>query len=250
MRSFLFIMFTLFLSVPLQAEDMQKYLNETQIIVQQGKYEEALERYIWFHEHALEHDKAMYGVRLSFALSYWKQLGDVYPPAKQALIEIRDRKTLQLQKGEGNVALFHDVTSLNRTLLENNKTIELFEQIDKVNPALAKNCWRIAKDAVIAAGRIDLARKYLGDMAGEFAAVKAMYDRNTALYNNPKIGGERFKKYNENRFVEECLSLIKVAVAIGNLDVAKEIQTKALTVVNDARLRDAIVTNATTVKSI
>jgi len=64
---------------------MQKYLSDTQQMVREGRYQEALERFVWFHDHALEHEpSAMYGVRLSFALSYWKSLGDVYPPAMTA----------------------------------------------------------------------------------------------------------------------------------------------------------------------
>lgn len=70
-----------FIAVSSRGEDMQKYLSDTQEMVRQGKNQEALERFVWFHDHALEHEPAgMYGVRLSFALSYWKALGDVYPP--------------------------------------------------------------------------------------------------------------------------------------------------------------------------
>jgi len=60
-------------------QDMCKYMDDTHTLVKQGKYAEALERMIWFHNHALEHELGMYGVRLSFALSEWKELGDVYP---------------------------------------------------------------------------------------------------------------------------------------------------------------------------
>jgi len=45
-------------------------------LAHQGKNEEALERFLWFHDHALEHDPAMHGVRLPYALSSWtKQQG-------------------------------------------------------------------------------------------------------------------------------------------------------------------------------
>jgi len=60
---------------------MQVYLNETNKMVKKGQYKEALQRFIWFNEHALEYDESMTGVRLSFALGYWKELGDIYPPA-------------------------------------------------------------------------------------------------------------------------------------------------------------------------
>ncbi|MCK5605922.1 hypothetical protein KAR91_28755 [Candidatus Pacearchaeota archaeon] len=243
MRTLLVVIVALMvLSSQVQAEDMQKYLSDTQEMVRQGRYKEALERYIWFHNHALEHAPAMYGVRLSFALGFWKTLGDVYPAAKKALIETRDRKTHQIEKGEGNASLFHDVSSLNETLEEGSKTIELFEYLDKENPKLAKQCWNVAKNEVISTKRFDLVRKYLGNPVREFSRVKAMYDYNTTLYNNPQIGGAEFKAYNEDHFVEESLRLIEVAVALGDERAVKEIQKKALAVVDDYRLRDTITT--------
>ena len=64
---------------------MQKYLSDTQEMVRKGKYKEALERFVWFHEHALEHDPAMTGVRLSFA---------VCPIGRRSPTSTRRRRTL------------------------------------------------------------------------------------------------------------------------------------------------------------
>ena len=142
----LIILFILQIPLSVYAEDMQQYLKDTQTMVLRGMHKEALERYIWFHDHALEHDAKMDEVRLSSALESWKSLGNIYPPAKLALEETRDRKTDQILKGEGNVRLFHDVVALNRTLDEKNKTTVLFETLDRENPALAQHCWDIAKE--------------------------------------------------------------------------------------------------------
>lgn len=232
--------FIVLMALPSKADDMQKYLGDTQELVRQGKHQEALERFIWFHEHALEKDRAMYGVRLSFALSYWKSLGDVFPPAQTALAEMRDRTSKQVTDNGGNDALFHDVVALNRTLDENSKTVELFQTIDQTKPDLAKKYWNVARDAVIEAKRYDLVRKYIGNPAAEFTRIKAAYDLNTRLYDKPKIGGAQFKAYNENHFVGESLQLITVVLALDSHKAAKEVQEKALAVVDDRRLRDAI----------
>lgn len=228
-----------FLASAAHAKDMQEYLSTTHDLVRQGEHEEALERFIWFHNHALEHDRAMYGVRLSFALGYWKQLGDAHPPALEAMEEIRDEKTKLLKDGGGDFALFHDVLALNRTLGENRKTIQLFEQIDEEQPERAKEFWRVAKDLVLDQKRYDLARKHLKDPVQAFNEAKADYERNLALYDNPQVGGERFAAYNEKSLVEESLRLIKLALAFENEAAAKEIQQKALDLVDDDRLRDA-----------
>lgn len=96
---------------------------------------------------------------------------------------------------------------------ENEKTVQLFKQIDEDDPERAKQFWDIASDPVIEAKNYDLARKYIGNPVREFRKVKASYDRNTALYDDPRIGGESFVAYNENRLAEESLKLIELALA-------------------------------------
>lgn len=227
------------ISLSTYAEDMQKYLSDIQDLVRQGKNQEALERFLWFHDHALEHAPSMYGVRLSFALSYWKQLGVVYPPALTAMKKTRDDKTILLENQKGNPSLFHDIVSLNETLGEDSKTVDLFRKLDQEQKDLATQCWDMAKKAIIKAKAYDLARKYIGNPTREFGKVKAMYDQNTTMYGGKNFG-EPFKAWNENNLVKETLQLIEVAIALDDSKAAKEIQEKALAIVNDYRLRDAI----------
>jgi len=221
-------------------ENMQKHLNDTRELIQAGKYQEALDRHIWFHDHALEHQPSMYGVRLSFALSSWKELADKYPPAMDKLKSVRDQKTKLIEDGQGNHSLFHDVSSINETLRETSKTVELFRILDQKYPSQAKECWNVANDSVIEAKAYDLARKYIGNPVREFTKVKEMYEHNKTLYKNPRIGGDHFKAYNENHFVEECLKVIEIALALDDKKAAGEIQTKALAILDDHRLQDAL----------
>ena len=220
-------------------EDMQKYLSDTQDLIHQEKYQEALDRLVWFHDHALEHDPAMYGVRLSFALGYWKQLGDVYPPALEALKKTRDDKTALLENQKGNRKLFHDVMALNRTLGEDGRTVDLFRKLDQEQIDLAAQCWEIAKEAIIKAKAYDLARKYISNPVREFGKVKAKYDQFTARYGGKNFGVP-FKAWNENNLVEETLRLIELALSLDDAKAAKDIQAEALTLLDDRRLRDAI----------
>lgn len=235
----LIVVIILFASLSAHAEDMQKYLSDTQDLVRQGKNQEALDRFLWFHNHALEYEPAMYGVRLSFALMYWKQLGDAYPPALTAMKKTRDDKTILLENQKGNFSLFHDVVALNSTLGEDNKTVDLFRKLDQEQKDLATQCWDVAKVAVIKAKAYDLARKYVGNPMREFGKIKENYDNNVTM-NQDKKFGEHFKAWNENHFVEETILLINVAVALNDTKAAKEIQEKALTILDDYRLRDAI----------
>lgn len=231
---------TALMLLPAEAKDMQAYLSETEAMVGAGKHKEALERFIWFHDHSLEHDPSMYGVRLSFALSSWNELGKVYEPAKTALVETRDRKQKAILDGTQDKRIFHDVVALNRTLGEEEKTVSLFEAVDAKHPATAKEYWPMAKDAVIAEKRYDIAKKYLVDLSEEFTKLKKNYDSNVSHYDDPRFGGERFKKYNENNLVQESLKLIEVALALDDEKAAQDIQTKASSIIDDPRLSKAI----------
>ncbi len=228
-------------SLSVHAEDMQKYLSDTQDLVRQGKHQAALERFLWFHDHALDHDPAMYGVRLSFALGYWMQLGDVYPPAMTAMKKTRDDKTALLEEQKGNRSLFHDVVALNNAFTEDIKTVELFRKLDQKQKDLATQCWNVAKKAIIGSKAYDLARKYIGNPVREFDKIKAMYDRDVTMNEGTNFD-ERFKAYNENHFVEETIRLIDFAIALNETKAAREIQEMALAVLDDYRLRDAFST--------
>lgn len=228
----------------IQAEDMHKYLSETNDLARTGKHEEALKRHIWYHDHALEHAPGMYGVRLSFALGGWKELGEKYPPAMKALVEVRDRKMKSILDGKESHNLFQDVAAINEVLGEPEKTVSLFEQVDEKQPKVAKGYWNVAKDAVIDAKRYDLAGKYIGDPVSEFIRVKDMYAQGMRLYNDPRVSEDGLKAYIkasiENDLVEESLQLIEGCNALNNSKAALEIQASALALVEDPRLRDAI----------
>ncbi len=224
------------------AEDMQQYLNETQQMVRHGKYEQALERFQWFHEHAIEHDPGMSEIRLSFALSYWKSLGDAYPPARAALVETRDRTANRFADAP-SFSVAQELVALNRTLDEGAKNLELFHSLDRNNAVAAQQCWILFKDAVIAAKQYDLAHKYVGDAQSAFVKMKAMYDLTTTLYKKQPDGGKLLTQWNEKHFVDESLQLIEVELAVNEADTAQKIQQQALGVIDDARLRNAIPKN-------
>lgn len=50
-------------------------LRQARQFVKSHEYAAALEKYIWFHHHALEIDRNLVGVRLSYAISEWVALG-------------------------------------------------------------------------------------------------------------------------------------------------------------------------------
>ncbi len=227
-----------FAFLPAQAQDMQQYLTDTRLMASEGKYREALDRHIWFHDHVLEHDPGMVGVRASFALSYWKALGEVYPPAMAALKEIRDKNTEQLLDKGADKDLFMDVHAINRTLNETPKSVELFQTIAAKQPLLAKECWRVVKEDLFEAERYDILKNFIENPLYEYSIIEAEYYRDTAMFKDDAMGGAFLETYSKDYFVIKNLQLISYCLAANDLNSARQIREKALAIVDDKRLLD------------
>lgn len=136
-----------------------------------GRYEDALRDHLWFHEHALDEDPTLAGVRLSFALRDWIYLAEQFPLARRALQAIRDRDTQRILNGSATLARFHDVSAINSALGEERATHDLFNQLDVQLPELAKDCADLALPALVAVEDFQLARRYLPDPVARITAL-------------------------------------------------------------------------------
>lgn len=214
-------------------------LTEAQELARAGKYEEALQKHLWYHDNALRIDRGQGGVRLSFALSYWLELGKKYPKAMDALLKIRDKKTKELELGVGSFDHFHEVFAINRYLEQNEKTRELFKFLDKHHPAVAMLCFHVAKNLLAESHDYELCGKYIKDPMDEFRRIKEM----RTLDLNMKFGGdadEQHKIYTENRFIQETSALIEILSGAGRDVEATRVKEQALAVVDNAQIREAI----------
>jgi len=124
---------------PGEKVDLNKVRDEIKSRMDAGDHEGALQRQLWYFNHALEHGEVD-PVRLSFGISHWQELGRRYPKAQQALREIRDQKTRAFAEGLGHFNLFQEVEALNRELQDDAATLDLFQRIEQQDPALAEQC--------------------------------------------------------------------------------------------------------------
>jgi hypothetical protein len=99
MRSLILILLLSLCSCNTQ-DDAERALADARRLAKQGDYEGALAKHVWFHDHALSVRPSYYGVRLSYALSDWIELGKKYPKARQTLESVRDAKTSKLLAGD------------------------------------------------------------------------------------------------------------------------------------------------------
>lgn len=223
-------------SVSASAEDeaTQAY-TDAQTLARAGRYEAALERHQWYHANALRISKAQYGVRLSFALSAWKALGDKYPPALTALKDLRDQGTQTVLAGKAPPELFHDVVSINRTLSEDDQSVKLFKTLADSQPDLAKRCFRYMQDALIDANEVDLFTRFSGDSAAFLKQkIKAHQELMKVIRQGP-IAGESQQRF-ENKLVTLTLTLAEHAEAKGDPNLAAHLKQMTAEIISDPRL--------------
>lgn len=231
---FVFVLPILFQSLA-HSTDIKQYLHGTPALVKEGKYKEALERYIWFHNHALEYEPSLSTVRLTFGLAYWVELGKEYPPAIEALKRIRDEKTAILEKGSGDKQLFKDITKINEVLNIDTKSLVLFKKLDKEQQVLANECWYMIKGELVKAQEYELLKKYYGDLIDSFNKLT----ENFLDFKENYIKGhdEIMEVALRTSFINEVLLMIEVAKILDQNDIANEIQEKALEVLNEKKLK-------------
>jgi hypothetical protein len=213
-------------------------LDAAQKLAAQGKCEEALQKQIWYHNHALQIDPAQYGVRLSFALLYWVQLGKKYPPALKALRQIRDEKTARLIGGELNRSLFDDIVAINQNLDESKATVEAFKKIEVDRPTFASSIAERADQALFDGKEYQLEKKYLCDPFARFTTAKRALDFGLE-YAKGHGAASRSGQAFENNFVRDVVRLIVVLDKTGDREIARQIQAKAIAACNRREIEDA-----------
>lgn len=214
-------------------------LEQSRQLASQGKFEEALQKHVWIHEHALEANPAYYGVRLSFALADWVELGSKYPKALATLKGIRDEKTARLLAGDLDREIFHDVESINDHLKDSRATVDLFKKMDGAQPEFAASVYDLADGALIVAGEYGLAKKYMGDPMIRFATAKQRFDEGMEFAKSSRIGDASRKAF-ESLFTEEIVRIITVLDKTGDSQAARVVKSKALVVLDNPVITNAI----------
>ena len=145
---------------PPQNPNPEKILDEARADAKSGKYADALTKHVWFFHNALKYDKALRGVRLSFALSDWVELGKVYPPALEKLNATRDDAKTNVFNGQQAKENFLDFESINKELNQDSKTTDFFIWLDANKPEAAKEIFDNAEPALIKSKEYRLCGKY------------------------------------------------------------------------------------------
>ena len=210
---------------PPKNPDPSIILNEARADARAKRYKIALAKHVWYHNHALSISQAQFGVRLSFALSYWYQLGQEYPPAMAKLRSVRDGLEKQARKGENLDNAIPDLAAISRTLGEDSRTTSIFKVIDKTYPEKASMAFLFVNSALIKEKEYKLYGKYV-EPNQEYVQMKYLYELNQERAKDPKFGAN-LSEYSGKSFREPFTTLIAILVVNNRKAEANEIVTRA-----------------------
>ena len=214
--------------VPPPHPDPMAILYEAHADTAAGHYPESLAKHIWYRDNALRLQPAQRGVRDSFALSYWAELAEKYPPALRKLTAIRDEAAQQLRDPHAApravASAFIIVISINNGLKEQGKNVDLFKWLDSHNPAAARMVYSVAERDLIAA------REYT--VCGRYMDADASYKRLLNMYNLTKRAGspQMQQDFAVNAFTNQCAELVAVLAINKRTDEAVRVAHEALQV--------------------
>lgn len=218
--------------------------------IAEGRPAEALELY---QEHFLASRglPAAAGTRLSIWLAEWVELGRTYPPALDALRQERWAAVQRLRGGgngigpsRGLVALddFAEVAAISARLEESDYPLDLFEDLDANYPRVAEDCAAQARRLLVRAGRLDVARRYLGDPLEVVARVAAVFEQR--LTRGFGHAPEGMRETLRERTVEDYLSGVREILAVldgvGEHELAEGVRRQAVDAVPWAHVREDV----------
>ena len=172
----------------------------------QGHFDQALSKHIWFHTQVLAIDRTYYGVRRSYAISFWAELGEVYPPARSALQDFAARDAASIRGGSSDIERFRDFAAISLALGEHEAIADLFIWLDQNDPEMAAEAYERAQGALVRSGHYALCGKYLTlanaveGTVGRFRRLHESFGRAA----NPAVG----QSFARHRFLDEAALVV------------------------------------------
>jgi len=218
--------------------DPSTILNEAKTDAMAGRYGDALAKHLWFHHNALKVRRSLYGVRLSFALGYWMDLAKHYPPALEALKTTRDEAVARIRQGNSTRDDFHDVSSINEHLNEDEGTTELFVWLDEHNSKLATSSYGVAERSLIRSQRYELCGKYIDPKRSSDRMV-TLYREHQRMAKEGRFGGD-MSEFSQRSLSNSATTLVALLVLNGRTAEADDVVARVLREWPDENFRKAL----------
>ncbi|MEL7475212.1 MAG: hypothetical protein AAGJ55_03155 [Cyanobacteria bacterium J06555_12] len=215
-------------------------LKEIIALVDSNEYEAALKKHLWFYEASRE-TPGMAGVRLSYALESWVELGDKYAPAKDALVRVRNSNKKQLLDGKGTFDNFHDLSSINDYLNDSDDSHLVFLELQKSSPLLAKRCYSVAERTLVKKKDYAACAPYVINPEKRYEYIEKIDVVNEKhLKDTPDHAKADFLDYKEKSYTEDVCRLIQILVNLDQIEKAHSVQKRALLYKRNTEIEDAL----------
>jgi len=189
-------------------------LNEAEDDARAGRYAIALAKQVWFYQNALKYDPAQSGVRVSFALLDWAQLGEAYPPALEQLKVFRDEAAEHVRHGKDVVSDFGDFVAINEHLDDDHNTSQFFAWLDANKPEMARAVFEPSEQLLLPAlvknKEYILCGKYV-DADASFKKILQFYRHMMEHVNQHDDGGD-MKTFERQDFINKTTTLIAILI--------------------------------------
>ncbi len=211
------------------ATDASARMDLGAALAQKGRYDEALAEFLWCFDHGLERDPAFAGVRVSFLLSYIKELGRVYPAAIEALEQRRGAAEAAVLAGTAKSDQVMDFAALSRELGDEARVLAAYDTLRAKGAAVAPSraiLFETAIDPLLAAGRY-------GDVIEGVGDVSARIDRDLQGFEEiksrlpVKADPDLLDSYRQ-LIVDRAARLYQALVGAGRLDEAARAADKLI----------------------
>lgn len=142
---------------------------------QDKDYPTALENYQWFYNNALYINQSFYGVRLSYCLDEWAELGKVFPDAAEALLRLKENALLEFSNTKSRIA-FHEYSCICDYLECKEEVFQQFLAIQESDQDLAEKLFTVVYEYCASQEMWETCRKYLGNGCKQYEQSLQTFD--------------------------------------------------------------------------
>lgn len=224
---------------PPENPDPTAIINEARADRLRGDYQVALAKHLWYHENALKLKPSLSGVRLSFALAGWLELGEDFPPALEKMRELRDGLEQEIRDQDRvrvKFAQFHEFVAFNRTLRQEERTAELFQWLAEDDPEDAKRVFNVSQPALIKQKEYELCGKFL-QVDEDVKRIADKYTQGLPLIDR---FGKAYADYLERDLINDSATLVALLVCNDRGDEANQAAEKLKKAVVDPKLAEKL----------
>jgi len=207
---------------------------------QKGKYDEALDEYLWCFDHGLENSPAFAGVRLSFLLSNILQLSAKLPRAREELIKRRDKAEAtingkSMSKEEAirmRSGAMMEFVAINRTFGDDQKTLELYDKLikqDEIDAVVGRLILREVSQQLVKEKRYADLLKGVGDPKAFVEQAIAQFDQIQAITKaQVRDHAKEFASIMKRSLMEEYTPVYESLVGTGQHKQAEWVSNKLI----------------------